>query len=99
MILTKPDMSMSEIGKLHTKFLTISALLTFALMTFGFLRPVWHIFGLFTTVVHESGHAIAAFLSGSRNISISIDPVSTGGVTFSYGVPNAFIISSGFFTS
>ncbi|NOJ61380.1 M50 family metallopeptidase [Arthrobacter sp. 260] len=42
-------------------------------------RPTWRFFGLFTTVVHELGHAFAALMTGRvlKGITLSMDHAGT----------------------
>ncbi len=90
------SLTINEVKRKQTLFLTISGVLTVLLLSIPFLQPVSHIFNLFTTIIHETGHAIANLLSGSRDISIEVFTDSGGGVTFSRGVLNGFTISAGY---
>ena len=77
-------------------FLIVAAIISLLLLMVPQLDFIARIFNIFTTITHETGHAIANLLSGNTNISIQVDFLTTGGVTVSYGIRNIFIISAGY---
>lgn len=77
-------------------FLLVCAGITILILSIPYLGVVRDIFNIFTTIVHETGHAIANLITGNRDISIQVDMMTTGGVTTSYGVSNIFTVSAGY---
>ncbi len=90
------NLTIDQVKKKQTLFLVISGVLTLILLSIPFLEPISHVFNLFTTIIHETGHAIANMISGSRDISIEVNLLTTGGVTTSRGLLNGFTISAGY---
>jgi hypothetical protein len=88
-----------DIKKQQLIFMIISAVISILLliMPFGFIGVISQIFNIFTTIIHETGHAVAGLISGRTNISIEVDILTTAGLTTSYGSDtNIFVISAGY---
>lgn len=86
----------NDLKEKQIMFLIIAAIISLLLIIFPQLDLLEKIFNIFTTIIHETGHAIANLISGNTNISIQVDLLSTGGVTISYGVRNVFTVSAGY---
>nr|WP_167995824.1 M50 family metallopeptidase [Arthrobacter pigmenti] len=70
-----PELSLTEVGII----LLIAAALSIP-------RATWRYFGLFSTVVHELGHAFAALMTGRRVTGIRLN-FDHSGLTTSFGRP------------
>lgn len=70
-----PELSLTEVGII----LLIAA-------AFSVPRITWRYFGLFSTVIHELGHAFAALTTGRRVTGIRLN-FDHSGVTTSFGRP------------
>lgn len=70
-----PELSLTEIGVI----LLVAAALSVP-------QATWRYFGLFSTVVHELGHAFAALMSGRRVTGIRLN-LDHSGLTTSFGRP------------
>lgn len=71
------------------------AIMVFAAAALSIPRSTWRFFGLFTTVVHELGHAFAALMAGRvlKGITLTIDHAGT---TTTIGRPGWRAAWSGF---
>lgn len=71
------------------------AIMVLAAAALSIPRPTWRFFGLFTTVVHELGHAFAALMTGRvlKGITLTMDHAGT---TTTIGHPGWRAAWSGF---
>lgn len=71
------------------------AIMVLAAAALSIPRPTWRFFGLFTTVVHELGHAFAALMTGRvlKGITLTMDHAGT---TTTIGRPGWRAAWSGF---
>lgn len=71
------------------------AIMVLAAAALSIPRPTWRFFGLFTTVVHELGHAFAALMTGRvlKGITLTMDH---SGTTTTIGRPGWRAAWSGF---
>jgi hypothetical protein len=79
--------------------------LVIALIAFGIVFVLWNIpqldfilypFRLFVTFVHESGHAVAALLTGGRVGGMTVNPITGSGVTLTAGGSRLLILPAGY---
>jgi hypothetical protein len=79
--------------------------LVIALIAFVIVFVLWNVplfgfilypFRLFVTFVHESGHAVAALLTGGRVGGMTVNPVTGAGVTLTMGGSRLIILPAGY---
>ena len=66
--------------------MTEAALILLAAAALSIPNATWRYFGLFSTVVHELGHAFAALMTGRRVTGIRLN-FDHSGLTTSFGRP------------
>lgn len=80
-------------------FLIISAVIVVLLLLIPQLKFVAHVFNLFTTIIHESGHTVVNLLVGNKVDSIFVNVENTSGWMTYSGVQNPFAVSAGYIGS
>ena len=82
----------------QVQVLLIALAITVILWFIPFLDMVAYPFRLFVTFIHESGHALAALVTGSRVHSLSVAPNGSGVVYHSGGnwLTGMFVSSAGY---
>ncbi len=80
-------------------FLIVAGVIALLLLFIPQLKMVAHVFNLFTTIVHESGHTVVNLIVGNKVDSIFVNLENTSGWMTYSGVQNAFAVSFGYIGS